>query len=64
VNLPRVPVGSTLEGLFVEMWHGLSIKHRFYMSRRKMLLPLKIRGICPKHDNVLIGSTRSMGVTY
>jgi hypothetical protein len=34
------------------------------MSRRKMLLPLKIQGICPKHDNVLIGSTRSMGVTY
>ena len=41
VNFSRVPVGSTLEGFFVEMWHGRIIKHRFYMSRRKCFFACK-----------------------
>ena len=39
VNFSRIPVGSALEGLFVEMSHGGIIGHRSYMSSRKCSLP-------------------------
>jgi hypothetical protein len=57
VNFPRIPVGSTLEGLFIEMWHGGIIKHRSYTSSEKMLLSLKILKIYRDRHGNLIGST-------
>jgi hypothetical protein len=44
VNFSRIPVGSTLEGLFIEVWHGGIIEHRSYMSRKKHVLVCECSG--------------------